>query len=71
MKRNRTGPVDGGKEHGHLMAGLMCLIAIKLIFATMVFQAWEDVLQRDKEAEMIFRGQEIARAIQRYRLIGG
>jgi hypothetical protein len=31
------------------------------------FQAWIDVLRRDNEAEMIFRAQEIVRAIQRYR----
>jgi hypothetical protein len=32
-----------------------------------VFQAGEDLLRRENEAEMIFRAQEIARAIYRYR----
>jgi len=62
MKHDRKG------EEGHLMAALMAAIAIMVIFSMVVFQAWEDVLRRDNEAEMIFRGQEIARAIARYRV---
>ncbi len=50
------------------MAALMAAIAIMMIFSLLVFQAWEDVLRREKEAEMIFRAQEIARAIQRFRV---
>jgi hypothetical protein len=49
------------------MAGLIAMIAIMMILSTVAFQAWEDVLRRDNEAEMIFRAEEIARAIQRYR----
>jgi type II secretory pathway pseudopilin PulG len=49
------------------MAGLMAAVAIMMIFSALAFQAWTDVLRRDNEAEMIFRGREIARAIQRYR----
>lgn len=50
------------------MAALMAAIAIMMIFSMITFQSWEDVLRRENEAEMIFRAQEIARAIQRYRL---
>jgi hypothetical protein len=46
----------------------MVAIAIMVIFSSVVFQAWEDVLQRENEAEMIFRAQEISRAIARYHL---
>jgi hypothetical protein len=49
------------------MAGLMAALTIMLIFTTIVFQDWQDVLRRDLEAEMIFRAHEIARAIHRYR----
>jgi hypothetical protein len=45
----------------------MVLLAIMLIFSTVVFQSWEEVLRRDNEAEMIFRAEEYVRAIQRYR----
>ncbi len=53
------------------MAGLMAAIAIMMIFSTVAFQAWEDVLRRDNEAEMIFRAEDIVRAIQRYRQDNG
>jgi hypothetical protein len=49
------------------MAGVVAGVAVMMIFATLVFQGWADVLRRDNEAEMIFRAQEIVRAIQRYR----
>jgi hypothetical protein len=58
-------------ERGHLMAGVMVLVAILLISSTVVFQAWNEVLRRDNEAEMIFRAQEIVRAIVRFRVDRG
>jgi hypothetical protein len=54
-------------ERGHVMAGVMVLIALMLIFSTIVFQSWEEVLRRDNEAEMIFRAEEIVRAMVRYK----
>ena len=53
-------------ERGHLMVGLMVGVAIMVILSTVAVQAWEDVLRRDNEAEMMFRAQEIARAIRKY-----
>ena len=49
------------------MAGVVAMLAISLIWSAIAFQAWIDVLRRDNEAEMIFRAEEIVRAIQRYR----
>jgi type II secretory pathway pseudopilin PulG len=49
------------------MAGLMAGVAVMLIMSAVAFQAWSDMLRRDNEAEMIFRAQDIVRAIQRYR----
>jgi hypothetical protein len=49
------------------MAGVVAMLAISLIWSAVAFQAWIDVLRRDNEAEMIFRAEEIVRAIQRYR----
>ena len=61
-------PVPGtGGQAGHLMAGVMVGIAIMLIFSTLTFQGWENELRRDNEAEMIFRAEEIVRAIVRFR----
>ena len=64
MKRTRK---SKDREKGHLMAGLMAAVAIMMIFSTMAFQAWSEVLRRDNEAEMMFRAQDLVRAIQRYR----
>jgi type II secretory pathway pseudopilin PulG len=58
---------DGRRERGHLMVGLMAALAILLIFSTVATQAWVDMIRRDNEAEMMFRGQELARAIYRFR----
>lgn len=55
------------EERGHLMAGLMIALTIMLILSSVAFQAWSDVIRRDNEAEMIFRAQDLVRAIQRYR----
>ncbi len=53
-------------EHGHLMVGLMAAVALMVIFSAVAVQAWEDILRRDLEAEMMFRAQEIVRALRRY-----
>jgi hypothetical protein len=49
------------------MAGVMVMLALMLIFSTVIFQSWDEVLRRDNEAEMIFRAEEYSRAILRYR----
>ena len=49
------------------MAALAAAVAVMVIFSTLAFQAWIDVLRRDNEAEMIFRAKDLVRAIQRYR----
>jgi hypothetical protein len=48
------------------MVGLMAMIAIMMILTTATFPAWNDVVRRDDEAEMIFRAREICRGLQRY-----
>jgi type II secretory pathway pseudopilin PulG len=54
-------------QEGYLMAALAAAVAVMVIFGTLAFQAWVDVLRRDNEAEMIFRAKDLVRAIQRYR----
>jgi hypothetical protein len=55
------------RQKGALMAGVVAMLAVSLVWSAVAFQAWIDVLRRDNEAEMIFRAEEIVRAIQRYR----
>ena len=52
-----------GGEEGHLMAGLLAAIMIMLIFSTMVFQSWSDLLHRENEEEMMFRARQLAHGL--------
>jgi hypothetical protein len=54
-------------ESGHLLVGLMVLIAVMLILLTVTGQSWVFVMRRDAEAELIFRGEEYARALMFYK----
>jgi len=49
------------------MIAVVVALAILMIFSTMAAKSWQDVLRRDREAEMIFRAQEITRAIAKFR----
>lgn len=53
------------------MVGLVSMLAILLIFSAQGGQEWADRLRRDNEAEMIFRAQEIARAIFKFQNANG
>jgi type II secretory pathway pseudopilin PulG len=45
------------------MAALLVALTIMAVFMSMALPAWRTVAQREKEAELIFRGQQYARAI--------
>jgi len=49
------------------MAGLMAAVTIMMIFSMIAFQEWSALLRHENEAEMMFRAQDLVRAIQRYR----
>jgi hypothetical protein len=50
------------------MVGLLAAVAILMIFSTVVFQEWSELMRREREEEMIFRAKELVRGIYRYRL---
>ena len=50
-------------EDGYAMAALLVAMTIMAIFMSMALPAWRTAAQREKEAELIFRGQQYARAI--------
>ena len=64
-------PTLSRKQRGALIVALMAGIAIAMILSTVAVQAWTDVSRRDKEAEMIFRAQDITRALKRFQLEKG
>ena len=67
----RKGFIPASKQRGVLIVVLMAGIAIMLILSTVAVQAWSDVARRDAEAEMIFRAQDITRALKRFQLDRG
>lgn len=59
----------GGKragERGALMVALMAAIAVMAILSAVAAQSWADVVRRENEAEMMFRADDIVRALRRY-----
>lgn len=64
-------PILARKQRGALIVALMAGIAIMMILSTVAVQTWSDVARRDKEAEMIFRAQDIVRALKRFQLDKG
>ena len=54
------------KERGVLIVALMAGIAIVMILSTVAVQAWSDIARRDNEAEMMFRAQDLVRALKRF-----
>jgi type II secretory pathway pseudopilin PulG len=53
-------------EQGYLMVALLVAITVMAIMMTAAMPAWHTLAQREKEAELVFRGEQIARAIGLY-----
>ena len=48
------------------MVGLLVAMTVMAIMMAAVMPAWHTIVQREKEAELVFRGEQIARAIGLY-----
>lgn len=59
-------PVLARKQRGTLIVALMAGIAVMLILSAVAVQSWSDISRRDNEAEMMFRAQDIVRALKRF-----
>jgi len=53
----------GQFESGYAMAVLLVAMAVMAVMLTVAMPVWKQMAQREKEAELIFRGQQYARAI--------
>jgi type II secretory pathway pseudopilin PulG len=54
------------EEGGYLMAALLVAMAVMAIMMSAALPAWRTMAQREKEAELIFRGEQYARALAMY-----
>ena len=52
-----------GQDDGYAMAALIVALGVMGILASAAMPVWKQVAQREKEEELIFRGQQYARAI--------
>src|SRR5260221_5625675 len=50
-------------QHGFAMAALLIALSVMAVTMTVALPVWKQAAQREKEAELIFRGQQYARAI--------
>jgi type II secretory pathway pseudopilin PulG len=66
--------LEGGQdnERGYAMAALLVSLAVMMVLMSVAMPVWKTQAQREKEAELIFRGEQIARGINLYmRKMGG
>ncbi len=49
--------------HGYAMAALIIGIAVMAVMMTVVMPVWKQMVQREKEEELVFRGEQIAHSI--------
>src|SRR5436190_18305082 len=50
-------------QAGYAMAVLLVALSVMAILMTAAMPVWKQVARREKEAELVFRGEQIARAI--------
>jgi type II secretory pathway pseudopilin PulG len=61
-----------GSQRGYAMAALLVGIAVMMLLMAVAMPVWRTQAQREKEAELVFRGEQIARGINLYtRKMGG
>src|SRR5688572_244182 len=51
-------------DAGYAMAVLLVAMSIMAVMMTVAMPVWKQMAQREKEAELVFRGQQYARAIE-------
>jgi type II secretory pathway pseudopilin PulG len=51
------------RGQGYVMAGLLVAIAVMSILMAAAMPSWRHMVQREREAELVFRGEQYARAV--------
>lgn len=60
-----------GNQRGYAMAALLVAVAVMGILMSVAMPVWRHQAQREKEAELAFRGEQWVRAIQQYQRKNG
>ncbi|HEY3381419.1 MAG TPA: type II secretion system protein [Vicinamibacterales bacterium] len=53
-------------ERGYAMAALLVMLAIMAVAMTVAMPTWRQLVRREKEAELVFRGEQYKRSIALY-----
>jgi type II secretory pathway pseudopilin PulG len=53
-------------QHGYAMVALLVGLGIMAVMMTVVMPVWKQTARRENEAELVFRGEQYARAIELY-----
>jgi len=56
-----------GDESGYAMAALLVSLAVMSVLMSAALPTWRHQAQREKEAELVFRGEQYARAVALFR----
>jgi type II secretory pathway pseudopilin PulG len=64
----RTGdkPPATSREGGYAMVALMVSLNVMAVMLTVAMPVWRQMVQREREIELVFRGEQYRRAIQLY-----
>ena len=60
-----------GRQHGYALAAVLISVALMSIVMTALLPVWRQQMQREREAELAFRGEQYARAIYLYTVKNG
>lgn len=69
MPTGRLRPAGGrraGGQRGFAMAALLVALAVLSVLTSAALPVWRHAAQREREAELIFRGEQYARAVMLY-----
>jgi type II secretory pathway pseudopilin PulG len=72
INKNRRNTNQGQRgERGYALVGLMAVVMIAMILTTAAAPSLRREMQREKEEEMLWRGQQVVVALSRYRAFRG
>ncbi len=61
--------MTNGNEKGYILTATIVMVVILSISMAMIAEKWTYVVKREKENELLFRGEQYAQAIRRFYLI--
>jgi type II secretory pathway pseudopilin PulG len=61
----------GANQKGYAMAALLVAMSIMAVMMSVLLPAWKQMVRREKEAELVFRGEQYTRAIRLFQQRAG